>query len=541
MNHKLLKFQRLLGVCVILILAIAIGKSFSVGPLAHKMRPSTIHVEQLEWESCTQIDDNTWDYTYRLPNQIMTDDVISVGTYWASVNVYAGDRLLLKFDDSEKEKGSTRQWIRLPLWTGGKTLHVRYSGERSRVELSAKETAYYGNAALVYLVFVADQAYALIFAVAVCLMLIIMAYFYRLMRHQMDVSMRRSLWFLGSFILMTGIWIVCDSKILFALSRNIAGNTIASYASLTLFPMFLTMFVSEVTDHRMRFLDVLPILYMVDLVFMMTAHLTHLISLDHTLITVHVLMVVTIVAILAGGIMDVRKHKNRDMKKILIGFVGFAIFAVIALIRFNLSPTTNYAPVFCAGLYYFIFFVVWAAYDRLYRLMGHNAKVMAYQRLAYRDVLTNLGNRAAFVKKQSELSTDAKVGFVVLDINNLKHTNDCFGHQAGDELICCAADCISQVFKGKGKAYRIGGDEFVVVVDSATEEFLRMLLRRLEDVQKEKQEELDVPWKLQIAYGYALHQDESSYDELFRQADDRMYECKRRMKEMEQSTESENM
>ena len=128
-----------------------------------------------------------------------------------------------------------------------------------------------------------------------------------------------------------------------------------------------------------------------------------------------------------------------------------------------------------------------------------------------------------------------------MDINNLKQTNDHFGHQAGDELISSAAECISQVFEGKGKAYRIGGDEFVVIVKDATEEYLEQLLRRLEEAQAEKQKELQKCRKLQIAYGYAVHCEGLGYEELFRQADDRMYECKRRMKEMEQSEASEKM
>ena len=108
-------------------------------------------------------------------------------------------------------------------------------------------------------------------------------------------------------------------------------------------------------------------------------------------------------------------------------------------------------------------------------------------------------------------------------------------------MICSAAECISQVFKGTGKAYRIGGDEFVVIVKDATEESLRQLLQKLEEAQEEKKKALDKPWGLQIAYGYAVHSGESSYEELFRQADDRMYECKRRMKEMDESAASEKI
>ena len=541
MCDKFSKLKKLLGICVVILLLVAFGRSFAAEPLAHKILPSTIHVDEIEWDSCTQIGENTWDYTYKLPNLISADDIVSIATYWVSVDIYVDDSQLLKYSDINMERGSCRQWIRLPLWAAGRTLHVVYSGEKKQVETSAQEDTYIGNAALVYLTFIKEKAYALVFAACVCLMLVLIIYFYRLMSRQLDGSMKRGLWYLGLFMLTTGIWIVCDSHILFIVTRNAAGNMIAAYSALILFPMFLIMFVSEMAEHRIKALDILPVFYMIDFIFMIGGHLIHLISLNHSLITLHILIVISIFVLLIGGIRDVRKKHNKDMKKILAGFVGLACCGVVALVQFNISRISNYSVLYCLGLLIFIFFVVWAAYERLYRLMGHNAKVMAYRRLAYKDSLTNLGNRAAFMKEQQELSPEASVGFVVMDINNLKHTNDCFGHQAGDELICSAADCILQVFKDKGNVYRIGGDEFVVIVSDATEEYLKQLLRRLEEAQAEKQKELGKPWKLQIAYGYAVHCEGLGYEELFRQADDRMYECKRRMKEMEQSEASEKM
>ena len=50
-----------------------------------------------------------------------------------------------------------------------------------------------------------------------------------------------------------------------------------------------------------------------------------------------------------------------------------------------------------------------------------------------------------------------------MDINGLKGVNDALGHEAGDELICGAAQCITQAVGERGKIFRIGGDEFVVL------------------------------------------------------------------------------
>lgn len=530
MNEKLLKWRRILGILAVLLLVTSIGKSFVVQPLAHKIAPSNLHVHTINWDDCTQIGENTWDYTYKLPNVISVDEVLSVMTSWVSMEVCVDNTLILKYDDSLQEKGSGRQWIRLPLWSAGRTLHVIYTGDQKKVEVSAASDAYFGNAALVYIEFLSGKIYATVFAVCVCLMLILIAYFYRLMRRQMDRSMKHGIWYLGLFMFLAGTWIVADSQLLFLFMRNVAANTILTYSSLLFAPMFLVMYVSEMADHRIKTLDVLPVFYLLDFLFMFGCQLTHLISLDHSLFTLHLLILVSVLVIIVGGIRDVRKSHNKEMIKILTGFAGMAVCGVSAIIGYYISQTSNYSLLYCVGLSIFIFFFVWAAYERLYRLMGHNAKVMAYRRLAYKDIMTDLGNRAAFVKDKQALEADASVCFIVMDINNLKTTNDRFGHQEGDEMIRCAAVCVSQVFEGAGKIYRIGGDEFVVIARDVSEERAGQLLQQLEKVQEEKRKELQKPWQLQIAYGYAVRQEGKSFDELFREADDRMYECKRRMK-----------
>lgn len=531
MFEKLKKWNNLLCLCTAILMVAAVIWSVSIEPLPRRISPSTIHVEEIEWDSCTQIDQDTWEYTYRLKNLINADDIVSIATYWVSADVFLDDSMVFSYDDANMDKGSCIHWIRLPLWAAGKTLHVVYSGEKKQVELSASEEAYLGNAALVYFRFVMDRAYALVFAICVCLMLLMIIYFYRLMRSQIDKSTKRGLLYLGLFMLITGIWIIADSLIMFTFLQNIAANTLVAYSTLPLFSMFITMFASEMLDHRVKFLDLLQFFYLFALIFMIVGHVMHLIPLKESLVIVHILMVASVTGVLIGGSRDLRINKNKEIRKILIGFAGLACCGMVALVLFYYMPEKNYSILYCVGLVFFTLFVVWAAYERLYRIMGHNANVMAYRRLAYRDVLTNLGNRAAFMKEQQELSLDDAAGFVVMDINDLKYTNDCFGHQAGDEMICATADCISSVFKGKGNAYRIGGDEFVVIVRNATEEYLEQLLRRLEETMEEKNKELQKSWKLKVAYGYAVHSKENNYEDLFRRADDCMYECKRRMKE----------
>ena len=81
-------------------------------------------------------------------------------------------------------------------------------------------------------------------------------------------------------------------------------------------------------------------------------------------------------------------------------------------------------------------------------------------RLSYRDTLTGLDNRNRYMELLEAGKENAlkQVGGIYMDLNGLKRCNDCFGHAAGDTLICRAADALNDVFPGE--ACRIGGDEF---------------------------------------------------------------------------------
>lgn len=81
------------------------------------------------------------------------------------------------------------------------------------------------------------------------------------------------------------------------------------------------------------------------------------------------------------------------------------------------------------------------------------------------DRMTGLYNREKFATKLNEAYlTLEKVAIIYFDLNNLKRINDSYGHDAGDEMICRAADSIKSAVTENMDAYRLGGDEFMVVI-----------------------------------------------------------------------------
>ena len=116
--------------------------------------------------------------------------------------------------------------------------------------------------------------------------------------------------------------------------------------------------------------------------------------------------------------------------------------------------------------------------------------------------------------------------FDPFDINNLKYVNDSFGHDKGDELIKNASECIKNVFldENRKNCYRIGGDEFVAVLENIYEEDIEKYISKF----RVQQEVKNV--SIAVGYSYAKHINEIGYEKLFIDADQKMYENKNEMK-----------
>lgn len=151
------------------------------------------------------------------------------------------------------------------------------------------------------------------------------------------------------------------------------------------------------------------------------------------------------------------------------------------------------------------------------------------ERAAYMDMLTGLGNRTAFSHELLFYEQKEKAACVVADVNNLKLCNDRYGHKEGDRIIVDAAECMNRAFEKIGKCYRLGGDEFCVLIEEGEKEQLIAALIRLEELIAEKNKNRVMP--LSLACGYAIRESLSEgMEQLFNRSDEMMYDIKYSMK-----------
>ena len=145
------------------------------------------------------------------------------------------------------------------------------------------------------------------------------------------------------------------------------------------------------------------------------------------------------------------------------------------------------------------------------------------------DALTDLFNRTKLDDmRRAEYRGLETCGVMFFDINNLKKTNDTLGHEAGDELICLAAESVRSITNRRIMAYRYGGDELLVVAANVTREEFEQSMRlwgiRLESLNKTARN------KCSMALGSVWDESGEDIDELIKRADALMYENKKLMK-----------
>ena len=137
---------------------------------------------------------------------------------------------------------------------------------------------------------------------------------------------------------------------------------------------------------------------------------------------------------------------------------------------------------------------------------------------------------ADFDKKLEKVKTDFAV--LMFDLNNLKVTNDNYGHDVGDKLIATAAQVISDIFK-RSPVFRIGGDEFLVVLQNRDLEDYRELIGKFNEECENKLVTVgDKTISLSISIGFARFDAEkdTKFIDVFNRADDAMYGNKRETK-----------
>jgi diguanylate cyclase (GGDEF)-like protein len=151
---------------------------------------------------------------------------------------------------------------------------------------------------------------------------------------------------------------------------------------------------------------------------------------------------------------------------------------------------------------------------------------------AVTDPLTGLYNRRLFAEHfDKELNRARRyglpLGIVILDLHRFKEVNDKYGHPRGDEVLRAAAITLQKALRTSDSAFRIGGDEFSLLLPQTDAAQALALSRRIETVFAETLRPLQLAFAVTMDHGVATFpQDGDQSDQLIRVADERLYRFK---------------
>jgi diguanylate cyclase (GGDEF)-like protein len=151
---------------------------------------------------------------------------------------------------------------------------------------------------------------------------------------------------------------------------------------------------------------------------------------------------------------------------------------------------------------------------------------------AVTDPLTGLYNRRLFAETfEKELNRARRytqpLGLVTLDLHRFKEVNDKHGHPRGDDVLRAAAATLKKALRTSDSAFRIGGDEFALLLPQTDSAQALALSRRVETVFAEVLQPLELAVTVAMDHGIAIFpQDAEQADQLIRIADERLYRLK---------------
>jgi len=151
---------------------------------------------------------------------------------------------------------------------------------------------------------------------------------------------------------------------------------------------------------------------------------------------------------------------------------------------------------------------------------------------AVTDPLTGLYNRRLFAETfEKELNRARRytqpLGLVTLDLHRFKEVNDKHGHPRGDDVLRAAAATLKKALRTSDSAFRIGGDEFALLLPQTDSAQALALSRRVETVFAEMLQPLQLAVTVAMDHGVAIFpQDAEQADQLIRIADERLYRLK---------------
>lgn len=334
--------------------------------------------------------------------------------------------------------------------------------------------------------------------------------------------------YLGLFSVLTGIWLISEMDVMQFITGNrmIVGGI--SYIILPLIPICFTQYLKQFVLSRFsKIIDGLSITFLILFFLNIGCQLLGIMYFLEFALYVNIMIAVTVVVIIGLIIREYFVFKNPEALKYLLFLMVFCTGILLEIAAFFMRNFVSISSFSSVGFAVFFIFLIFDALRYINEVMITQGENKALRRMAYQDILTGSLNRASF-EKAVDLLVDDPIRLIIVDMNRLKIINDTYGHQVGDKAIITFYECLKEAFGKYAKCYRMGGDEFALLMTDVSEEVYDICKEHLKMLIGYKNE--DKIYKIDYAIGSDVYEQIPNYTfrEFMHQVDIMMYEDKRK-------------
>lgn len=338
------------------------------------------------------------------------------------------------------------------------------------------------------------------------------------------------LFFIGIFSALSSLYAFSESNLMQLLIPNLYIINTFTFMSQLLIPVPVLAIMAEYSKQKYKkHLFIVIYMLLFDFFIQTTLNLLKIRDFRSMIPITHSAIIFTIVIIL---ITYLKSHKDKTLSERFF-FISITptIFGVIAdmFIYYLKIPVSN-GFFFQISILIFIIFHLWSALQSYVNYSSVSMQSQLYKEMALTDALTGLENRASFEFKIQELNSSLNlynsIWCISIDVNNLKYVNDTFGHSYGDLLLTSFSKLLTSSFKDVGNCYRIGGDEFIVIICNLLKPEIKDLLNILYSETEKYNNKNSLYLSFAIGYDHYRVVKDSSLSDVLIRSDKLMYKNK---------------
>lgn len=350
-----------------------------------------------------------------------------------------------------------------------------------------------------------------------------------------NTEIDKSLVMLAVFSILLGLWKLVDAEALrFFFPGQISKSMISSVTLLMVSVPFL-LFIKEQQNNSESLLWYIPCFTsLFEMLVVLVLQFTNRMDVRETLILTHIQLVFLVVVCVYMVTREIRTTGwNVKLKRTVVCMMLCFVGMLADLAFYYATHGRSMVILSLIGFLIYINVIGVSSMKDAKQLMAIGMRAKNYERMAYHDQLTGLYNRTAYAAFTDKATFEPEHCIVVMfDLNDLKKCNDTLGHEKGDIYIKESAHIIENIFGEAGECYRMGGDEFCVLIKNGNLKQCKQMVDKLKaQVERFNQSSKDV--FMQIACGYELYDKRIDYDigDTARRADKMMYHEKFSMKQ----------